>query len=119
LFSSGLYSNVYFTQGKTVTVNNETYVIAYRVNSQGEEVKLQTMLENVFSMATPDCANLTEKLTPETSLTLSLLNLRTIGSLNNIRPVNREEELTAAKKAYQEAKAACEQSQLESTPPSH
>lgn len=63
-------SNFYYTKGKTVTVGSETYMIAYRLDNPARQLKL----------------------TPETTLTLSLLNLRTIGSLNNIRQFNFEQE---------------------------
>jgi|GEM_PF-5415672 len=62
-------SNLYYTKGQTVSVGNETYLVAYRIESKPE------------------------KLTAETSLTLSLLNLRTIGSLNNIRLFNLQQEV--------------------------
>lgn len=66
--SSG--SNIYYTKGQTITVGSETYMIAYRLDNQTRPLRL----------------------TPETTLTLSLLNLRTIGSLNNIRQFNFEQE---------------------------
>jgi hypothetical protein len=62
-------SNTYYTKGQTVNIGNETYMVAYRIESRSD------------------------KLTPETTLSLSLLNLRTIGSLNNIRLFNVEQEI--------------------------
>jgi hypothetical protein len=63
-------NNLYYTKGQTITVGSETYLIAYRLDITERQLKL----------------------TPETKLMLSLLNLRTIGSLNNIRQFNFEQE---------------------------
>lgn len=71
-------SNIYYTKGQTITVGSETYMIAYRLDSAARQLKL----------------------TPETTLTLSLLNLRTIGSLNNIRQFNFEQERAMFERAY-------------------
>jgi hypothetical protein len=61
LFGGGAFANNYYTKGQTVNVGSETYIIAYSLIS------------------------LPEKITPELSLTLSLLNLKTSGSMSNIR----------------------------------
>jgi hypothetical protein len=113
LFGGKGNSGVYYTQGKTVTVGGETYVIAYRLPSTGKGVNFRSLIESTLGGggSQPSAA---DKLTPETSLTLSLLNLRTIGSLNNIRPFNLKEELAASERAYQDAIAAYEKTQLES-----
>jgi hypothetical protein len=60
-FASGSFATNYYTKGQTVTIGSETYVVAYSLLS------------------------LVEKVSPETPLNLSLLNLKTIGSLTNIR----------------------------------
>lgn len=69
LFGTGSSSNLYYTKGQTVTIGSETYMVAYRLQSTSGKVA------------------------PETTLALSLLNLRTIGSLNNIRSFNLEQEI--------------------------
>jgi hypothetical protein len=61
LFGGGSFANNYYTKGQTINVGSETYIVAYSLIS------------------------LPEKITPELSLSLSLLNLKTIGSLSNIR----------------------------------
>jgi hypothetical protein len=60
-FASGSFATNYYTKGQTVTIGSETYVVAYSLLS------------------------IVEKVSPETPLNLSLLNLKTIGSLTNIR----------------------------------
>jgi hypothetical protein len=61
LFGGGSFANNYYTKGQTVTVGSETYIVAYSLLS------------------------LPEKISPESPLNLSLLNLKTIGSMSNIR----------------------------------
>jgi hypothetical protein len=59
--AGGSFAATYYTRGQTLTVGSETYIVAY---------SLLTLLD---------------KITPEAPLSLSLLNLRTVGSLSNIR----------------------------------
>ena len=61
LFGGGSFANNYYTKGQTITIGSETYIVAYSLLS------------------------LPEKISPELSLNLSLLSLRTIGSMSNIR----------------------------------
>ncbi len=118
LFGANLYNNIYYTQGKTVKVNNETYVVAYRLASSGEALNINSLLENlmgsVSGLAGGDCDAIAsaEKISPETSISLSLLNVKTIGSLNNVRPFDLEADLAMLEKAEQQSKEACEQANL-------
>jgi hypothetical protein len=59
--AGGSFSANYYSRGQTITIGSETYIVAYSLLS------------------------LVDKITPETPLNLSLLNLRTVGSLSNIR----------------------------------
>jgi len=108
LFGGSSYNYVYYTQGKTVKVADETYVIAYRLPSTGQGLNMRTLMETTFSMGCTE-SSLPVQLKPETSLSLALLNIRTIGSLNDVRPFNLKEELAASEQQYQEAKTTCEQ----------
>ncbi|MFM2312016.1 MAG: hypothetical protein RLZZ04_1292 [Cyanobacteriota bacterium] len=118
LFGANIYNNIYYTQGKTVQVNDETYVVAYRLASSGEPLNLNSLLEGVMGsvsgIAGGDCEAIAspEKITPETKVTLSLLNLKTIGSLNNVRPFDLETDLAMLEEAEQQAQEACEQANL-------
>ncbi|MCU0536579.1 MAG: hypothetical protein MUD14_22045 [Hydrococcus sp. Prado102] len=102
------YNYIYYTQGETVEVASETYVIAYRLPSTGEGLTIKSLMETTFSFGCNE-ASLPVQLAPETTINLSLLNLRTIGSLNDVRSFNLSEELAASQKRYEEAKKACEQ----------
>ena len=118
LFGANLYNNIYYTQGKTVKVNSETYVIAYRLASSEEALNINSLFENVMGsvagLAGCDCDAITsaQKISPETSISLSLLNVKTIGSLNNVRPFDLETDLAMLEKAEQQSKTACEQANL-------
>lgn len=61
LFGGGSFATTYYTKGQTFSIGSETYIVAYSLLS------------------------LTEKVAPETLLNLSLLNLKTIGTMSNIR----------------------------------
>ncbi len=91
----GSGGSAYYTKGQTVTVGNETYIVAYHS---------QTKVINFFALAQAGQGGggkmqEPEKLTPETPLMLSLLNLRMTGSLNDIRPFNLEQEIAAGEGA--------------------
>jgi hypothetical protein len=59
--AGGGFAASYYTKGQSISIGSETYVVAYSLLS------------------------IVETIAPDTSLSLSLLNLRTIGSLSNIR----------------------------------
>lgn len=60
--AGGSFAATYYTKGETVTIGAETYIVAY----------------SLFTLV--------DKVTPDLPLSLSLLNVKTIGSLSNIRP---------------------------------
>jgi hypothetical protein len=57
----GSFGASYYTKGQNISIGSETYVVAYSLLS------------------------VVDTITPDTPLSLSLLNLRTVGSLSNIR----------------------------------
>jgi hypothetical protein len=61
LWGGGAFATNYYTKGQTVAIGAETYIVAYSLLS------------------------LADKVSPEMPLSLSLLNLKTIGSMSNIR----------------------------------
>jgi hypothetical protein len=78
-FFGGALNATYYTKGQTVTIAGETYIVAYSLQGSPEK----------FSNDLP--------------LSLSLLNLRTIGSLNNIRAFNLKTESEMLKKQIESA----------------
>jgi hypothetical protein len=118
LFGAAGYNNIYYTQGETVKINDETYVVAYRLPASDKGLSFKSLFENAMSsFSAAECSETTstEKIKPETAINLSLLNIKTIGSLNDVRPFNLKDELAAFKKAEQEAKTACENAKSSST----
>ena len=81
---TGAAGGVFYTKGESVLIAGETYVIAYQQPSK----LVDTM--SIFRGGTP--AEL-PPVTPETRLTLTLIQLRTAGSLTDIRPFNMEEAI--------------------------
>lgn len=81
LFTQG--GNVYYTQGRTADCAGETYLIAYARQRKPLDPR-------VFENGEPPKF---EPLTPDTPLTLSLLNVRTCGSLLDIRQFDLNTEL--------------------------
>jgi hypothetical protein len=63
-FGGGSFATSYYTKGQTVVIGAETYIVAYSL------------------------LTIVDKVSPEVSLNLSLLNLKTIGSMSNIRAFN-------------------------------
>ncbi len=80
----------YYTQGKTIKLAGETYLIAYR--PQTRDLDWSAAAAAVKGGKVPKA----DKLTLDTVLALSLLNTRTMGSLHDIRPFNLARELSAA-----------------------
>ena len=89
MMGTGATSDTYYTKGQTVAVAGESYAIAYRAQIKGPD--FMTIMRGGPGAAPP----MQEKMTPDTPLTLALLNQRTMGSLIDIRPFNLEQELAA------------------------
>ncbi len=73
-FASGSFATSYYTKGQTVSIGSETYIVAYSLLA------------------------LVDKVSPETPLNLSLLNLKTIGSMSNIRSFDTAKETKVLEK---------------------
>ena len=81
--------SAYFTKGQTITVSGETYLIAYSLRAKSMDMaKIQALMMRGGQPSEPD------KPTVDAALSLSLLNLRTAGSLMDIRPFNLDYEIT-------------------------
>ncbi len=71
LFGGGSFATNYYTKGQTVSIGSETYIVAYSLLS------------------------LVDKVSGEMPLNLSLLNLKTIGSMSNIHAFEPKAETIA------------------------
>ena len=92
---------VYYTRGQSLTLGNTTYLVAYRTQPKVFDItNLIQMGQNAALSGKPPAA---EKLTADTPLALTLLNLQSAGSLTDIKPFDLTTELAgsaAAVKAF-------------------
>ncbi len=91
LISGALGSDVYYTKGQTVTVGSETYIVAYRLEANKVDFRALVQTDPNAKPFAP------EVITPETTVALSLLNLQTLSSLNDILPFNLKQEIEASR----------------------
>jgi hypothetical protein len=83
----------YVTQGQTVSAQGQTYLIAYHLPLAGLDLSL--LLQAVATKTPPTGA----ALTPESALSLSLLDVRAIGSLEDVTPFDLKRELSQSENA--------------------
>jgi len=93
MFGGG--GGTYYTTGDTVAIGSEAYLVAYTVSR-----KPMDFMSIIRSSGQPPKP---EQMTAETKLGLSLINVRMIGVLSDIRPFNLQEELTAYAESYAES----------------
>ena len=79
--------NSSFTKGDEVTLGSETFIVAYR-----PRVKLPSMAALSSSALDPHAFD-SMKLTENSVMSLSLINLRTTGAISDIRPFDMKEFL--------------------------
>lgn len=75
----------FFTRGQTAVVGSESFLVAYRVLASLPLLKLR---DEALSKRAPSDEVVPLKLPPDTVLSLSLLNVRQLFSMNDIRPFN-------------------------------
>ena len=73
---------VYYTKGETVQVGSETYAITYRLRQKATAPARLKAVREYASNSESD------RPTPNASLSLTLLNLRTSGNFTDIQPFN-------------------------------
>lgn len=95
--------SIYYTQNHTVTCAGQTYLIAYARQRKPLDPR-------IFEQAEPPKF---EPLTLDTTLTLSLLNLRSCGSLRDIHQVNLAEVFAADENAKRKARRMESRNNLE------
>lgn len=74
---------VYYTRGETVTMATQTYLVAYRIDNELNQQDLQGAVQELFGGQNQALTG-PIKFMPDTKLALSLLNLRTTGSINDV-----------------------------------
>lgn len=94
---SGSAPTTYYTQGQTVQLGGETFLIVYSLPAQSMDFsKLMTeAMAREDSGEEPDMSAMfgSGKLTPESEVNLSLLNMKAIASFQNLRAFDMQREL--------------------------
>jgi hypothetical protein len=85
-------SRTYLTTGQTVSANGQMYLVAYRLPGAG--LDLAALIQAVATQSPPA----TSTLTPDSTLCLSLLDVRSIGSLEDVRPFDLNREIADSEK---------------------
>ena len=88
-------SRTYLTKGQTVSANGQIYLVAYQMPGNGLDF---SGLIQALATKTPPAFTV---LTAETTLPLSLLDLKSIGSLDDIRAFDLKREIAESEKAAQ------------------
>ncbi|MHB9131072.1 MAG: hypothetical protein ACYDBB_08290 [Armatimonadota bacterium] len=104
--SAPSFGTVYYTTGRTISIAGETYLAAYSVP------KPTITLRDMEHGDTPLLRTL---LTRETTLVLTLLNLRTVGHLQDIRIFDLDQEVAGDKAAMTKMITQAEQKAKEAT----
>jgi len=93
-----------FTKGQTVVLGGETFLIAYACSN---EPLLKMMMDQEHHGNADPMESL--KLTPETEVTLSLLSIRTMGNISDIKPFSLK-DLASTNTIVESARANAQQS---------
>ena len=91
MVSNSVNSSVYYTKGDTLTVGTETFIVAYH-----PPVKPLNMAALMRGNGNPQLPA-PDAYTPDTKLTLSLLNLKAMSAFSDIRPFDLKAEMDAHK----------------------
>ena len=85
---------VYFTKGQTVSVGGETFLVAYR-HQKPETNLMQMAMEAEKAGRDPDFAKLAagQKLAPDSALAMTLINVRAITTVSDIRAFDMNREI--------------------------
>lgn len=111
LVETALRTNLYYTQGQTVTISKQQYLVVYR--PEGSNLNLRSLM---LSGRKKRPENLVKELTPDSKLILSLINLNKIDSLQDIQPFNLQKELKESKQAIPKEPKAVESRPTPSKP---
>lgn len=91
-------NTVYYTQGKTMSLGGETFLVAYQYQRKELNIIRMAIDSEKNGGKEPDLEKLVSegKVTGDTPLTLALLNVRSIGSITGIRPFDLATEIAEA-----------------------
>ncbi len=107
------YNNVYYSQGKTITIGNNIYIIAYRIPLNIEPLNIENIFAGVMGNQDCETGKLPVKINSDTEVSLALLNLNSAGSFNDLTPLDINNEIAESEKKYQTAVMVCQQAKIE------
>jgi hypothetical protein len=98
---AGVPPSVFYTKGFTVSMGGETYLVTYRAQPKlGPQTGIRPGRSADEDPTAPPL------LAPDATLTLSLLNLRTAGNLNDVRPFDPNTDIEKPQDRAAQATAA-------------
>lgn len=89
----------YYTQGDSVGLGGETYLITYRVHAKPIDFAAMMRMGPGAKPPTP------EKLTMDSTLVIALMNMRNISSLSDIQPFDIQKEIAESEAAAKQQAA--------------
>ncbi len=91
---------VYYTKGQTGSIGGETFLIAYRYEKPEVNFMQLIMESEQNGGKEPDFAKMaaTGKMSPESAVTLSLLNVKSISAMSGIRSFDMNQEIAESQK---------------------
>jgi len=91
---------VYYTKGQTAAIGGETFLVAYKYEKPQVDFMQLVMESEKNGGKEPDFAKLMAggKLTPDSPLSLSLVNVRSISSMGGIRTFDMNAEIAESAK---------------------
>jgi hypothetical protein len=98
MFGGGGASDTFFTRGATITIGDQQFLIGYRLPVQGIDFGALMAMGAPGRGAPGAPPKLPQRpaITPETELSLVLINLRAIASISDIRPFDMAEVMKPA-----------------------
>ena len=98
----GASAQAYYTKGQTVACGDQTFIVAYKVPAAALDFAAIMQMQRGSKPPEP------EPLTPDTTLSLALLHLQTLGTLTGIRPFDLARELADGAQAQERSHAMAE-----------
>ncbi len=84
---------IYFTRGESVQLGKESYLIAYRIQTNYTQREMQDAITNIYGHGNRAVRQGPRKFAPDTKLTLALLNLSSMGNLSEVRPFSPQNDI--------------------------
>jgi len=95
MFGGGGSSDAFYTRGATIKIMDQTYMIGYRLPSQGLDLGAMMAMGGAGRGAPGAPPQMPKRppITPESELSLVLINLRAIASFSDIHPFDMAEAM--------------------------